>query len=85
MLTFLVVTIIVLIVFVGLALKHNMALINTLAPRLQELQAKVNTLSLNVQLLKDNAANAAEIPSDVEAALSNLSSSIDAVVANSQP
>lgn len=62
-----------------------MAAISTLAPRLQELQDKVNTVSLNVQALKDQLANAGTIPAEAEALLSNLGNTIDALVTNSQP
>jgi hypothetical protein len=85
MLTFLVVTIIVLVVFVGLALKHNMALISTLAPKLQSLQSKVNTISLDVQNLKDQVANGAQIPAEAEALLFNLEAAIDALAVNAAP
>jgi hypothetical protein len=83
----LIILLIILSVFVSLILKHinTMANISTLAPRLQELQSTVNALAVNVQLLKDRVANAGEIPPEVEAALSNLSSSIQAIAVNAAP
>jgi hypothetical protein len=85
MLTFLVVTIIVLVVFVGLVLKHNMALISTLAPRLQALQSKLNAVSLDVQRLKDEVAAGGQIPIEAEALLFNLEGTVDALVVNAAP
>lgn len=61
-----------------------MASISTLSPRLQEIQCKLNTLSLDVQRLKDQLVNAGEIPADAEALLSNISSTLDAIAANAQ-
>lgn len=82
MLTFLVITIIVLLVYVGLTLKSNMALVSSLAPRLQELQNQVNSISLSVQRLKDQVAQGGQIPPEAEALLFNLASTLDALATN---
>ncbi len=78
----LVVTIIVLVVFVGAALKNNMALVSSLVPRLQELQQQVNSISLDVQRLKDQVAQGGQIPPEAEALLFNLASTLDALATN---
>lgn len=62
-----------------------MALISSLAPRLQALQNRINTISLDVQRLKDQAAQAGEIPADAEALLFNLSSTVDALAISAAP
>ncbi len=62
-----------------------MALISSLTPRLQALQNKINTISLDVQRLKDAAAQAGEIPADAEALLFNLGSTVDSLAANAAP
>ncbi len=85
MLTFLVVTIIVLVVYVALALKNNMALVSSLAPRLQEIQGQINSISLDVQRLKDQLSQAGQIPPEVDALLFNLGSTVQALAVNAAP
>lgn len=85
MTTFLLIVVLVVLSLLTFSTLVIMANISTLVPRLQELQGKVNTLSLNVQALKDQIAQGGEIPAEAEALLTNLGSSLDAVVANSQP
>lgn len=85
MTTFLLIVVLVVLVLLTFNTLIIMANISTLVPRLQELQGKVNTISVNVQAIKDQLAQAGEIPAEAESALSNLNSSLDALVTNSQP
>jgi hypothetical protein len=66
---------IVVLVVLALTLKHLlliMANVSTLAPRLQALQGKVNTISVDVQRLKDQLANCGEISAESEALISPI-------------
>lgn len=85
MTTFLVLIVLVVLALLTFATLIIMANISTLIPRLQDLQGKVDSISVNVQILKDQLATAGEIPAEAEALLSNLGSTLDALAANVQP
>jgi hypothetical protein len=87
MLTFLVITLIVMSVLLGIILQHlhTMAVIAELAPALTALQQKLNAIFLGVQLLKDQVAQGGQIPADAQALLDNLNSNLSALDALVNP